>query len=497
MWPIAKRRTLSQSGLSLVELLVAMAIFVTLIGSLIVLFTTVINTVRRSYRTMDIYERARGALLSVERDLQLSFGAPAAGKAFSFYGESYGFVLIGIGLDQRLGRLTYVVHRDTSRISMENGRGIFMTLLRPWQEMEASFKVAEGDAPSDTTPSELSNYYPGSPGEYVNFEVEITYGVLLRFFEDDISNLGRFPLLENLLPRTTPPYLRRPVFTSISEAVLGAPERFPWLSTFLWENATQVSVPWYVREAIQTAETCHYWLQLLQGPTLRPIRPWALTQIWWRPIEMGDQFWFDPYFPVLPSQNQRLLWDYVVAEGFILETYLLDPITKGRILTRNGNSVPVIGPNPYLTWNPDYRYDDYPQFDPIFRYAVENNQKRVTEFNTLYNLDHLIEKQDNIGNVVERFRAFERLSKLIYDPTSGNFNLNPAGPMFDETLGYVTEVRQFYDVGSPLQVRLPASLDITFWVINDLSFAGAPPDLFRFSQTVQIQSGMMRRSRAY
>ena len=60
----------------------------------------------------------------------------------------------------------------------------------------------------------------------------------------------------------------------------------------------------------------------------------------------------------------------------------------------------------------------------------------------------------------------------------------------------MTEPRQFYDLGSPLQTRMPASFDITFWVLNDTGVTGAPTDLFRFSQTIQLPAGFLRRSQS-
>jgi len=57
----------------------------------------------------------------------------------------------------------------------------------------------------------------------------------------------------------------------------------------------------------------------------------------------------------------------------------------------------------------------------------------------------------------------------------------------------MTASRQFYDLGSPLQARIPSSFDVTFWVINDSMVAGAPVEVYRFSQTVHLPAGYMRR----
>ena len=122
----AKYDSNTRRGVTLVELLVAIAIFIAIMGGVMMMFTSVTNTVRRSYSTMGVYARARDALLALERDVQTSFAAPAAGAALQFYGEPHGLVMIGVSSDNSLGRLTYVVHRDTSRMTNPgafDGRG--------------------------------------------------------------------------------------------------------------------------------------------------------------------------------------------------------------------------------------------------------------------------------------------------------------------------------------------------------------------------------------
>lgn len=523
MSPTAERTYGSRSGVTLIELLVAMAIFVAVISSVMLMFTSVTNTVRQSYRTMDVYEQARNALLSVERDVKVSFTAPVAGAELQFYGEPYGFTLIGIAPDQKLGRLTYVVHRDTSRMSnpgTSEGRGETVTLMRNWDEVAANFPVSD----------ELNAYYPDPrvveppegerpPSPFLDFQVEVVHGLLLRYYEPNVTDMADFPLMDRLL--TNPmggnvPWIPRPYLTLGQEGTLGTADRFPWLASYLWDYLdptkmppSTVSVPWYVREKIQMSEECHYWIQLLQGPGIRPIQPWDLMNIWWAPASGGvgllDQFWWDNLFwddwkreygmPSAPpigtydpdTDIRPVLWDYVVARNFVLETYLLNPATGERIVTSAGLTVPVVGPNPFL----DYagaNMNNYKNYDPIFQYAVENPDNRVTKFNTLYNLNHPSEISDPDGGQTDRFNAFRRVTDEI--------QANIGSPNLDPSLSKMMEARQFYDIGNPLQTRMPASFDITFWVLNEPGVTGAPPDLYRFSQTIHIPSGHMRRSRA-
>ncbi len=483
-------------GVTLVELLVAIAIFIAIMGGVMLMFTSVTNTVRRSYATMAVYARARDALLAVERDVQSSFAAPAAGATLQFYGEPNGLVMIGISSENRLGRLTYAVHRDTSRMTspgLFEGRGEMVTLARFWEELAPP--VTD---PSDPRYYDLNAFYPGVTGDLVEFRVEVIFGVLLRYFETEEETLGRFAKMEN---DSMMQYMPRPFFTTGREGVLGTAERFPWLSRYLWDyveadTAGTVSVPWHVRDAFGTSEACHYWIQLLHGPGLRPIQPWSLTNIWWDPNNLRDVFWNDPRVPNPNIEGQSpMLWDYVVADSFVLETYLLDPNTDNRIMTTGGRTVPVLGPNPYIAYDKLLDYGDYPNFDPIFRYAAEDRNSRDEKFNSLYNLDHAFDPGSALTACVDK-DAFECLSNGIYDFDANQFISDPGGPEFNMALSTMTASRQFYDLGSPLEARLPASFDITFWVISDSMVAGAPVEVYRFSQTVNLPAGYMRRSRA-
>jgi len=480
---------------TLVELIVAIAIFITIMSGVMLMFTSVTNTVRRSYSTMGVYGRARDALLAVERDVQTCFAAPAAGAALQFYGEPHGFVMIGISSKQELGRLTYAVHRDTSRMTtpgLFEGRGEFITLPRFWEELAPPV-----NDPAHPRYFDLNAYYPGAPGDLVEFQVEVIYGLLLRYYEPGKQTLEAFDQLEttNIMQ-----YMPRPFFTTGREGVLGTAERFPWFSAYLWDyveadTENTVSIPQYVRDVFETSEACHYWLQLLHGPGLRPMRPWSLTNIWWNPNNLTDVFWRDPYVPNLNiydihGGDPPLLWDYVIAEGFVLETYLLDPNTGSRITTTGGRTVPVVGPDPYLAYDGDLEYVNFKNFDPIFRYAAEDMNRRPGEFNTLYNLDHAFPNP----TVCDGKDAFECLSNGIYDFEASQFK-EPGGPEFNTALSTMTASRQFYDLGSPLQARMPASFDITLWIINDPNVAGAPVETYRFSQTVHLPGGYQRRSR--
>ena len=57
-------------GFSLTELLVAMAVFISLMAGLSVLFSGAVRTVRGSYQLLDAYEVGRSAVDVIDKDLR-------------------------------------------------------------------------------------------------------------------------------------------------------------------------------------------------------------------------------------------------------------------------------------------------------------------------------------------------------------------------------------------------------------------------------------------
>ncbi len=493
----AESRGARRRGMTLVELIVAMAIFTTIMGGVILMFTTVTNTVRRSYRTMDLYDKARGSLLAVERDIQTAFAAPASGADFQFCGEPNGFVFIGVADNGKLGRLTYVVHRDTSRLTdpaSDAWRGERVRLARnaeDWDRLKARF---DG----------LDAYYP-RPSGVVEVEVEVVYGLLLRYYEDEVEQVGRFDKLEDFLKpepiHMPPPVLFNHQLNFFYETLRPNADYFPWFSRHgLWENLQSASAPWHLREKLETVEQCHYWLQLLGGPGRPTWHPWNPLEVWWqgewRPndrvaidaINAGkvvmfppnwqpyDQFWFDHFAPLAPEEfvnapntsKRRHLWDHVVADDIVLAAVLLDPTTGDRINAR----VPADADLPPL-------YVPVLESTPFFQYAAESNVLS-NSFNALFNLN---------------FDAAEGQPGAVEQAVL-TLKLSPNNPNVDPAIAKMIEARQFYDVGSPMQSRLPSSFEITFWVLSDPMVQGASVDLQRFSQRIHIPSGFLRRSRA-
>ncbi len=466
--------------MTLVELLVAMAIFATIMSGVMIMFASVTGTVRRSYRTMDIFEATQGALMAIERDVQTAFASPVTGDDFNFYGEPNGFIMVGIDHDGDLGRLTYAVHVDTSRMQnpgMPHWRGELMTVPLRWSDVY--FDGLE------------AHYLPPQGTDFRDFEIEVVYGVLVRRYEQGINSVKHFDEMEEFIDAMTPR-----IFDA-DEFLFREDDDFPWISTFLW--ASNLSIPNFVKERMEIVEQCHYWLQLLQGPGLPAVTPWNPMDIWRNPSGQWTAahppgrglFWFDHRVEnsyaghILPFSDETaglrpddyFLWNHVMARDFVINAWLIDPATGDRIYRpyQDIDGEEVIG-----------KALAFPDQPSIFQYSVESglvSGDKVSVFNTMFNQNH---RHEYLG---EERNAFEdSVNELLAGA--------PDYDVIDANIMEMTRYRDMYDIGNPLQARLPSAFTVNLFVVSPPVTTGAATDRYTFSQTIHIPSGFLRRSQS-
>lgn len=97
------------AGVTLVELLVAMLIFISIMGGVAILFSNASSTVAQANMAMDGYERARSSLARLERDMSAGFTARELGDTYQFYGQPNGLCFVGALESGQVGRVTYVI----------------------------------------------------------------------------------------------------------------------------------------------------------------------------------------------------------------------------------------------------------------------------------------------------------------------------------------------------------------------------------------------------
>ncbi len=111
------RAARDRRGFTLVELLVALTIFVTVMASVTLVFNGAIRTSKQGFQNQEAYELARGTMKVLERDLSRAFTNRDHGDNFNFYGTPIGFTFVGlISADEssvpNMARVTYVIYHD-------------------------------------------------------------------------------------------------------------------------------------------------------------------------------------------------------------------------------------------------------------------------------------------------------------------------------------------------------------------------------------------------
>jgi prepilin-type N-terminal cleavage/methylation domain-containing protein len=165
---VKRERTHRRAGFTLVELLVAVAIFTSLMAGVMLLFTSAVRTVRQAEQIREAYDVARGAMRVLQDDLVSAYSARERGDIFQFYGTPIGMTFIAFVEDEEgvpeLARITYVLYHDDD--AAEEGLRARVTYL---EDDEGNVVVDENGQPKP--------YYRVS---------------LLRYVETDVSDLESF-----------------------------------------------------------------------------------------------------------------------------------------------------------------------------------------------------------------------------------------------------------------------------------------------------------------
>lgn len=109
------------SGFTLVEVMVAVTILVTVMAGVGLLFANSMRLARQIRQSREVFELARAALSIVERDLRRAFTAREYGDYYQFYGSPIGMVFVGLvspreSAEPNLARVTYVIYHDPEDI---------------------------------------------------------------------------------------------------------------------------------------------------------------------------------------------------------------------------------------------------------------------------------------------------------------------------------------------------------------------------------------------
>lgn len=420
------------SGFTLTELVVAVAILVTISSGVMMLFVGSIRTVRQSGQSIDAFENARGALNVIERDLSTCFTSREHGEYFHFVGTPIGMTFVGMlkatnGATE-LGRVTYVLH--------EFGVG-------PPPVGGAEFDAEREDPPNSH--------------EWVNVTVKTR--AILRFVEMGVRDLDSYLIA---WPDLQPDWINTPpgetgspennLWLELKNAVFRGgvnldnfnfsdfPEYADWLGTSA-ETAT-------LGQVALRAKKCELWIRMLAGDTSLPLA--------WNTYDpntgavIGVGFLNKSRLP----EDYLEPGDYVLAENIAWRVETPDP--------------PYVGyPGEIWTRWPLPDSDTEPPVQQWFSYG-----------RTAIDVD--------TGAAVSDFSPFFNLEQN-WIPTGALDALNNGDiPVFWNLEG------QQDLVGDPLRPRLPELVEVNFSLMYPSAYSGAAEFNRGFQLTVAITQGLSR-----
>ncbi|GMV91970.1 MAG: hypothetical protein AMXMBFR82_17480 [Candidatus Hydrogenedentota bacterium] len=182
----AMSRTHRVRGFTLVELLIATALFSIIMAAIVTLFVASLHAVKSAYLASDAYETSRGAFAVVERDLTTVFTMRDYGDYYQFYGTPQGMSMIGLvrdpdGGSTTLGRITYVM----LPVVIKNSADTF-AVTDPFNLPQLNTRPVpiqmtnDGGTPADPLDDTVDDFFVGT-------------AALVRFVEPGVEDLDTYP----------------------------------------------------------------------------------------------------------------------------------------------------------------------------------------------------------------------------------------------------------------------------------------------------------------
>lgn len=513
-----------------------MAVFISLMAALAVLFSGAVETVRGSYQLLDAYEVGRTAVDVIDQDLKGAFTAREYGDVYNFYGTPYGFMFVGALEDGQLGRVTYALHPDAETVDYE------MNALFTWKELrEAASEQAvdvvrryglpvKGDALTAfvaawqvvvaqklgqvglTLPTAL-------PDDFI-FEVDAiaTTWSIVRYEEPGVSDLDTFQLMARrngaglvqwppLRPRDYKAdyddlnaldgnELYNPEYNLLG-AMLTAVNNDPSLlpdndlrSLALAGTVQNYDQPYRLRgithdtasEILASARRA-LWLRLLQGEEVIPGHLFwatdeALADAQYRYESTGDGSDLE-YLESRPNAN-----DYVVAEGVLRSLIMRSPDTGDIVYVTPQDIAAFLGAT--LDFEPQ-RAQAFAAAG-LFAYG-DGNEHYLPYYNTAENI------RSNQGLYVASAGGESQPFFYTYnDWLAGNVAISGdyPTPALDKTIiDASTRGRRAEAVlGSPLLPRLPAVVVVNIEISEEHVSPGAGDFRRKFTQAVDVPTAI-------
>ncbi len=440
-------------GFTLVELLVAIAIFVTVMASVALVFNGAIRTSKQGFQNQEAYELARGAMKVIERDLNRAFTNRNRGDVFNFYGTPIGFTYVGLiaaneSSAPNMARVTYVIYHDPT-----------------FANMNAAYDEYTYDSHDG---AEVPTYQ------------------LIRFVEPGADTLDSFPVPWEVGIDTDTGQITLQQIVDERVAAANCPDEA-------------------CEELVEQAAKREIWIKMLAGgqepdpnDPVSPRVPNAWTEL---------PFFYDRPDPLNPG-------DYVVGENirFLslddapvcradIETLHEDLEEQGRpidfddIEFTDGTSAcvrfvnaSIDAPVLYDTDNLQFSRAIFSTADgprPFFTYwdiGVRENRQFIDP-----NTGNLVEDLDNINT------ADDQVRQIAFQFWNDWRNMVADGLDNDKD-GTIDEADEQYAdaAGSPLDTRLPIAVTIDFTLFFRSPYPGAPDFNERFTQRIDLPTAYRR-----
>ena len=184
-------------GFTLVELLVAMGIFATLMSGILILFVGSIRTVNQGRQSINAHEMVRGAQMVFQNDLISGFTARDHADVYNLVGTPVGMVFIGTergnatssstsGSVPGIARITYVIYKN-------NVTNWVPPIMSPATNGATTLGAVEGIENIFST----SPFNPATAPTLSGFPYK-----LIRFVEPGVTQLDDFPINWNYVVST-------------------------------------------------------------------------------------------------------------------------------------------------------------------------------------------------------------------------------------------------------------------------------------------------------
>jgi len=502
------------SGVTLTELLVAMVIFITLTGSLGLLFAGAASSFRQGVQIMDNFEVVRGAMAVLENDLLGSFTSREHGDYYQFYGRPEGFMFVGLLQDGQLGRVTYVIHPtpagDPSAPPVDQFNTVIAepvneTLDRVHSQARAFAKeqglsdaaaqaYGYGAADDVIAAYGITGLNPAdSPpwaalGNVVEFEVLAHTASLVRYEEAGRTDLDTFKLQHpNLAADAAWPYIDPSNPTNDNPNPAGVGEGAALLNhlyAFLLSAIQPAGPATDLRELIYAMESGGGTLYAIDYGTVEEFVRAKRREFWIRRLAGDDEvvnvspsveFEFWRQDPDDPEDTRPAVYDYILADRILHRAHLRYPDGTGIVYFP-----PLIG---YSGALPTIDLLHVPSAFSYGRTTEDGVELYFGYFNDPRNISGAL-----AGNPCGSDDGTFSYQDFLFSPDETGLCMldwvivkaSADAPYSDGTLGW------------PTTPRLPPTVRPGFWVMQERPQPGAADFLRWFHQIIDLPAASTR-----